>query len=244
MAFNISSFSSNIGRYGVLQNNKFAVFFMPPLPVSLNTFTDIGDIYNTFNTTRMIQMRTESARIPGVSIQSQDVKRYGTGVSQKMPHNAAFTDTSFTFVADRDSTIHRFFYAWLTNIVDFNGTTFFRNVPSYNVAYKDDIMTDIYIFVFDNSGNVSQLVTLYDAFPNSMNDVALDWGNTDTVMKITVGFTFREWSLNNVNSGIAGGLDFLVSAATSFFAQDTSYIMPSGMTETRDASAEISGGIV
>ena len=238
MSFNISSFSSNIGRYGVLQNNKFVVFFTPPLPIAFNTFSDIGDVFNTFNTARMIQLRSESARIPGVSIQSQDVKRYGVGVTQKMPHNAAFTDTSLTFVADRDSTIHRFFYSWLTNIVDFNGRSIFRNVPSYGVSYKDDITTDIYIFVFDNSGNVSELVTLYDAFPNSMNDVALDWGNTDTVMKITVGFTFREWSLNNVNSGIAAGLDFLVDAATSFFAQDTNYILP------QDASATISNGIV
>jgi hypothetical protein len=250
MAFNISEFSANIGRYGVLQNNKFLVFFTSPLPVKLGSFSDVGNILNTFSTERMIQLRAEQARIPGLTIQSTDNKRYGLGTPQKMPYNVSFTDTSFTFLADADSEIHRYFYSWMTSVVDFNGTTLFRRVPSFTVEYKQNYATDIYIFVFDNYGNITQIVTLYDAYPNSLNDVGLDWGNPNSLMKITVGFTYNGWTLNNVNSAIAGGLDFLVNLATDFFAQtNTNQNVNVGQDETTassnpDASAVISNGVV
>jgi hypothetical protein len=209
MAFNISEFSSNISRYGVLHQDKFLVFFVPPLGTNLSTFSDIGDLINTFSTTRIIQLRAQSAKLPGISIRATENVRYGVGVPQKMPYNAQFQDTAISFINDRESNISRYFYSWMTNIVDFNGTSNFRKVPSYTVGYKDDYVTDIYVFVFDEYGNISQVVTMYDAFPNSMNDVSLDWGSSNTLMKLNIGFTYKSWSMDNVNSALGSVADFI-----------------------------------
>lgn len=210
MAFNIEEFNSNISNYGVLQPNKFLVYFATPRSLA-GTFSNSGNPLFNMDTSYLMQMRAEQARIPGINIMTVDNNRYGLGVMQRMPFNAQFTDTNITFIADSKGEIYKYFYSWFTSIIDFNGSgssnmngTFMSNpMPSYTMGYKDDYVTDIYILVFDNAGNLAKQIVLYNAFPNTMNDINLDWGNTNSVMKITVGLTFKEWSMDVYdNSGI------------------------------------------
>jgi hypothetical protein len=129
-----------------------------------------------------------------------------------MPHNVQFSDISMTFVADQEGTIYRYFYSWINQIVDFNGSANFAGRSSYMLGYKDDYVTDIYIFVYDNYGNISKTITLYDAFPISMNEISLDWNATNTVMKINVNFSYKEWSVDNVNTAFGSTLDLILGA--------------------------------
>ena len=212
MAYNISEFKSNIGRYGIQPTNKFMTIMTAPLSISLSSFSAIADTFNTLAAERMIYLRSEQVKIPGVTIAASDNKRYGVGVQQKMPHNVQFSDISMTFVADQEGTIYRYFYSWINQIVDFNGTTNYGGRPSYMLGYKDDYVTDIYIFVYDNYGNISKTITLYDAFPISMNEISLDWNSTNTVMKINVNFSYKEWSIDNVNTAFGATLDLILGA--------------------------------
>lgn len=205
MPFNISEFSASIAEYGVLQNNKFLVYFASPRSIQDSSYNTQGDSGFSLNTERIIQMRAEQARLPGIVALTKDVNRFGVGVVQKMPFNAQFTDTSITFIADANAEIYKYFYSWITSIVDFNGSNTQRGVATYKVGYKDDYATDIQIIVFDNYGNMVKTVTLYEAYPNTMNDIPLDWNNNNTLMKITVGFTFKEWSIEGVNNSDQSG---------------------------------------
>ena len=92
----------------------------------------------------------------------------------------------------------------MNTIIDFGGSQKYRGEASYEVNYKDDYSTNIDIYVFDNTGGLTHTVTLFDAFPNSLNDINLDWGNQNSAMKITVGFTFRDWSLAPASGNILG----------------------------------------
>lgn len=183
-----------------------------PLTIDLSSFSALADTFNTLAAERMIYLRSEQVKIPGVTIVGSDNKRYGVGVQQKMPHNVQFSDISMTFVADQEGTIYRYFYSWINQIVDFNGTTNYAGRSSYMLGYKDDYVTDIYIFVYDNYGNVSKTITLYDAFPISMNEISLDWNATNTVMKINVNFSYKEWSVDNVNTAFGSTLDLILGA--------------------------------
>jgi hypothetical protein len=209
MAFNISSFSSNIGAYGVLPNSKFYVM-MPPSGVLMGTLQNTAELngegIDTAGLTRLMQFRAEQVRIPGLVLQTNDVRRYGLGVNEKMPHNAQFNDTSITFIADKNSSIYRYMYIWMTSIIDFAGTTTNLRNPVFTAEYKDNYVTDIDIFVFDQEGFLSKQVTLYDAYPNALNDISLDWGNQNSLMKITVGFTFKNWKVDSANITGGGGM--------------------------------------
>jgi hypothetical protein len=212
VAYNISEFKSNIGRYGIQPTNKFMTIMTAPLSINLSSFTVIADTFNTLSAERMIYLRSEQVKIPGVTIAGSDNKRYGVGVAQKMPHNVQFSDISMTFVADQEGIIYRYFYSWINQIVDFNGSVNYAGRSSYMVGYKDNYVTDIYIFVYDNYGNISKTITLYDAFPISMNEISLDWNQTNTVMKINVNFSYKEWSIDNVSTAFGSTLDLILGA--------------------------------
>lgn len=221
MAFNISSFNSNIGVYGVVPNNKFFVVITPPMEL-MGTLQEAamlrGEGVDTIGLARLMQFRAEQARLPGLLLQTNDVRRYGLGVVEKMPFNVQFTDTSFTFIGDKNGSIYRYMYLWLTSIVDFSGTRVNAGTPIFTTEYKDNYTADIDIFVFDNEGFLSKQVTLMDAYPNSLNDISLDWSNNNSVMKITAGFTFRTWKVNEADIVGGGGfvtLDSLVRAFSS-----------------------------
>jgi len=207
-SFNIAEFKGNISSGGILQNNKFVVFIPIPPFIFQTFFNDIGNALFNVTSSYNFLYRAEQASIPGISIQTQDVRRMGMGVAEKMPYNVAFQDTSISFLADSKGDIHRFFYSWLSNIANFKqsalGTIasafgFGSSGPSYEVDYKSNYATDIYIFVFDNVGNMVKTITLYDAYPVSLSETPLDWSSTNTAMKINVGITFKQWSLLGVN---------------------------------------------
>jgi len=183
-----------------------------PLSINLSSFTAIADTLNTLSAERMIYLRSEQVKIPGVAINASDNKRYGVGVNQKMPHTVQFTDISMTFLADQEGTIYRYFYSWINQVIDFNGSQNYAGRPSYRVGYKDDYTTDIYIFVYDNVGNISKTITLIDAFPISMNEISLDWNGQNTTMKISVNFAYREWTVDNVNTAFGSTLDLILGA--------------------------------
>ena len=212
MAYNISEFKSNIGRYGVMPTNKFLVVMTAPLNLNFNTFTDVGDLFNTLGVERMLYMRSEQVKVPGVTIQASDNKRYGMGVPEKMVHNAQFTDMTMTFLADKEGDIYRYFYSWINKIVDFNGTANYYGRPTYTVGYKDSYTTDIYIIVYDNEGKITKFITLYQAFPIAINEIGLDWNSVNTAMKIQVNISFKEFSVDNVNSALTGTLDYILGA--------------------------------
>ena len=212
MAYNISEFKSNIGRYGIQPTNKFMTIMTAPLNINLSSFSAIADTFNTLSAERMIYLRSEQLKIPGATIAASDNRRYGVGPVNKMPHNIQFNDTSMSFIADKEGTIFRYFYSWINQVVDFNGSVNYNGRSSYMLGYKDDYTTDIYILVYDNYGNISKTITLYEAFPLSMNEIALDWNGTNSVMKINVNFTFSEWSIDNVNTAFGSALDLILGA--------------------------------
>lgn len=207
MPFNIAEFSASVSQFGVLQPNKFIVYFSTPPALIANVIQQTGNVLSAFSSSYLVQMRAEQARLPGINLITTDNARYGVGVVQKMPSAVQFTDTSFTFVMDRNADLYTYFYAWMTEIVDFNGAgqilangqRLVSGAPSYLMGYKDGYTTDISIVIFDNTGAPVKVVTLYDAFPNSMNEIPLDWNTQNSLMKITMGFTFREWSMQDVS---------------------------------------------
>jgi hypothetical protein len=195
--FNINNFQSNISQYGVLQTNKFIVAFTSPLCMQGTS----GDNTPAINTERLVQVRAESVKIPGITLVQTDVNRYGPGPMQKMPFNAQFTANGITFISDRNGEIYKYFYKWLTSIFDFSGTAAQTNIgASYSTEYKDNYTTDLHIYVYDNSGNLVKDIVMYKAYPESMNEINLGWDANNQLMKITVSMSFRDWAMVGVDN--------------------------------------------
>jgi hypothetical protein len=135
-------------------------------------------------------------------MQVTPVNRYGYGPLQKFPYNANFTDTSMTFIADKDSLVWIFFYNWLNNVFAYSSADA-PNTESY-LNYRSNYMTDYAvdpkIHVYDSDGKLSTSVEMFDFYPISMNDISLGWGDNNQLKRITVTFTFRHWRFTNVTT--------------------------------------------
>ena len=205
--FNIKEFKAYLNNTGTLPTNRF--FVEIPVPrVLLNSEVVVNNTRRPqVQFTQDLQFRAESVRTPGVTLLFDQVNRYGIGPTQKFPHNANFTDTSISFIADKDSLVWIFFYNWLNNIFSYTGYDYMSNDDASALRYRANYMSDyavsVYIHVYDYDGKPSTNVELIDAYPVSINDVNLAWDTTNTLMRVTVTFAFRHWRLTNVNTSDA-----------------------------------------
>jgi hypothetical protein len=136
-----------------------------------------------------------------------------------MPINARFTDVPVTFIADSYGELYKYFYSWMTKVFDFNGSDGqnFSSAPSYLVEYKENYVTDIYVVVYNNSGMPTHTFVMYDAYPNAINEVPLSWGDQNSLMKITVNFTFKEWAIEAFSSSQVGFFQSLIQGNINTF---------------------------
>lgn len=180
MTFNIANFSAHINDLGTVQTNKFRVEIGRPRALLR------ANIDQTY------QYRASSVRIPGVNFDMQNVNRYGVGPLQKFPTNVNFTDVDVTFLDTRVNALWKYFTIWMNVIFDYTGQSG-GSQAAYSVEYKTNYVTDVNIYVYENSGGLVNKITLKDAFPVSLNDVNLSWNENNRLYEFTTRFTFKEW---------------------------------------------------
>jgi len=180
MTFNIANFSAHINDLGTVQTNKFRVEIGRPRALPR------ANIDQTY------QYRASSVRIPGVNFDMQNTARYGVGPLQKFPTNVNFTDIDITFLDTGVNALWKYFTIWMNVIFDYTGQSG-GSQASYSVEYKINYVADVNIYVYENSGNLVNKITLKDAFPVSLNDVSLSWSENNRLYEFTTRFTFKEW---------------------------------------------------
>jgi len=149
---------------------------------------------------------SESANLPGVSLATTDVRRYGYGPTERKPYAPIFVDTTITFLVDNKGVVQSFFYKWINSIVKFdtvvggNGSVFNnRLINPFEVNYKDDYSSDIIITTVDDSNNDIVNVRYTKAFPIFMGDISLGWNDTDSVARLPITFTYYNWKIEAIN---------------------------------------------
>lgn len=183
---NIENFRSEINKNGVLKTNKFLVKINPPNSLKGRD-------------TRPIELRCDNIQWPGVSFATLDTPpRAGYGATEVIPYAPIFEDITMTFIVDKNSETHRFFYNWMNTVINMKsiGQSLLQK-GAYEVGYKDAYSTDININVYDDQGvedkNKVMMATLYRAFPRTMPSFDLSWANNDEIMKLNVQFTYTDY---------------------------------------------------
>lgn len=187
--FDIAQFRAYINNVGVLKPNKFLVRIFSP-----RGFASLPDY---FNTARQLEFWCEAANVPGVQIQTHDVRRYGYGPTEKKPVSPVFTDVRCSFFADGEGQIWTFFQQWLRLINNYDMSDGIRSSTlvqqPFELAYKHEYVSDIHIISYDEAGNEKIHVVLQEAFPIFVGDIQLNWQDNNQIMRIPVTFTFFNW---------------------------------------------------
>lgn len=158
------------------------------------------------NNARTLSFLCESANLPGVSLATSEIRRYGYGPVERKPYAPIFVDTTMTFLADASGVVQKFFYKWMNGIVKFDempygpvGQAGFNTIAPFEVNYKEQYARDILITTVDESNNDIVNVRLRDAYPIFMGDINLGWGDTDSISRLPITFTYFNWKIEKIN---------------------------------------------
>ena len=126
----------------------------------------------------------------------------------------------------------------MNKIFDFSGSSYESNIgASYATEYKDNYVTDLHVYVYDNSGNQVNDIVMYRAFPESINDINLSWNDNNNLMKITVSISYRDWAMVGVSNSTNNGAQNASSNPFSSFAGDPSSAPPSIDSKAQSTTA-------
>jgi hypothetical protein len=176
MAGNINDFKSSFTK-DLARTNRFDVNI--PIPLTLIRY---------ISSAKSLTYRCENAQLPGRTFATTEQKTYGP--VEKFPYQTTFNDIDLTFIIEDDMNQKVFFDAWLNYIN-----------PQYNnnFRYKSDFSTIITVNQYDVTGKLSYSVDLVDAYPISMNQLDLSWGD-DGYHKLSVSFAYTYWKNNSIQA--------------------------------------------
>ncbi|QMP83950.1 MAG: hypothetical protein [Caudoviricetes sp.] len=206
MSFNINRLKQNINDFGYIKNNKFEVFVQSPRMFQNSRLNINGRQTSVNDLNNLHRFRIEQVNVPGVSLLSSDVNRYGIGPTQKMPYNAQFMDITFSVLVDRNTDLWDFWYNWVNSIFNFNGQEpSARNfntggrIPTYTTKYKDDYTSVMMILMYNDLGQTVKTINLYDAFPSSIAAIPLAWNDGTSLMRLALSITYSTYTIVGSN---------------------------------------------
>jgi hypothetical protein len=171
MAGSISAFKSSFTT-DLARPSRFDVIIPVPFILIGSPIVD----------SRNLTYRCENAQLPGRTTATADQKTYGP--IEKFPYLATYNDIDISFYVDDDMKQKYLFDAWFDYI-----NPYLNN----NYSYKDEYATTLTINQYNVSNQKTYSVDLYEAFPIAVNQMDLDWGNTDGLHKISVTFAYTYW---------------------------------------------------
>lgn len=176
----LQKFVSLIKTEALSRSSRFEVIITPPKGVNIPA----ADL-------ERLSLLATSASLPGLNIEVRDLKIYGPVYPRPVTMDFGGT-MSITFLQDRNLQTRNFFQKWLFTVVDPN---------SFNVSYQQNYASDgITVTQLDQADGKTYSYQFLEAFPISLSQSTLDYGNTEFV-KFTVEFRYRKWRAIPINQG-------------------------------------------
>lgn len=168
-------------QYDIGRNAYFDVQLFPPKGVAL--------------TTEPLQYLCHTAELPGESTATISRKIYG--VVEKFPIMTGYNDITLSFyVRGSEFDVVRYnILKWLTYATG-RGSALNSGETTYNVAYKQDIVSDIVITHYSVSGKKLTSCKLINAFPLAISETPLNWSMANQAMALNVTFAYTEYTYN------------------------------------------------
>lgn len=192
--------TSNINTFSGMRDNLAEVQIAFP---SLDTVTVAGtgtpnSVRSESIADRLIPFYAESVNLPGVNIITGSTRPYGFGPNVPYARDVSFNDVAVTFIGDGAGAILKQFTKWMNGIVKFDDylspvipegpvTPFFFRYKQQYVA------KEFKIIAHNESRDQVAVYYLEDAFPTSISDINMSWGNTNQLARFTVNFTYTRW---------------------------------------------------
>lgn len=107
------------------------------------------------------------------------------GSSFKAPYTTTYQGVGFTFRLSGDLSERKYFETWQGKMA---------NIKANTMKFYDTFVADVYLFQLDSKGNTTYQVTLKEAYPATVGEVAYSYAAANEIAKCTVTMAFRHWT--------------------------------------------------
>lgn len=209
--FDIGQFRAELYLNGILKNNRFLLYFMPP--ASMNNWYATSNSTGNLdpesleedraegkNDVRFLTTRCDAATIPGVNFFTTDnIRRYGYGQLERRPYLPTFNPITISFVVDRNAAVIKYFTEWQQRIVNYDrtGVSGIRNPNTpYFLSYKDDYICErMQIYLYDEKTQKVVTVNLHEVYPLSSTDLNLTWDEASGPLRFSVTLQYTDFAI-------------------------------------------------
>lgn len=152
----------------------------------------------------------ESAQLPGLTYQTDEIRTSGYGNIEKRPYTTIFQDVPLNFFCDADGRVMRFFHTWQQSVFNYNGrmspfAVTERRVGRYTFAYPSEYFGTIDINVMNETSGSIIRYTLHEAYPITVSDVQVSWNNSDQILLLPVTIAYSYWTTTDIDQGTLDG---------------------------------------
>ena len=177
--YDVGKFSSKIASSGLASPNKFEVVFTR-IPVEVKGV----------DATTQLSIMCDQCSLAGRDVQAQLDLQYG--IRRQVVYNApAYTPLSLSFICTDNMNEKRILDVWNNKCVNTTG--------NFQVAYYDDYIGHLDVFVLDRSGKKRTYHMHYhEVYPKTVTAVELNHGTTNAALRVTAEMQYAYWSTSDI----------------------------------------------
>ena len=178
--FDVSNFSSRIAAKGLASPNKFEVIF-----------TNIPGARNGADDLMQLNLMCDQVSLAGRDVQAILDLQYG--VRRQVVYNApAYTPLSLSFLCTDKMDEKRILDEWNNKCVPVEG--------GFHVAYYDDYVGHLDVYVLDRSGkHRTYHMHYHEVYPKTVTAVELNHGTTNATLRVTAEIQYAFWTTNSIH---------------------------------------------
>ena len=176
----VANFSSRIASSGLASPNKFEV-----------EFTSIPGTNGGDKT--QLNLMCDQCSLAGRDVQAVLDIQYG--VRRQVVYNApAYTPLSLSFICTDNMEEKRILDKWNNKCVDVK--------KGFNVAYYDDYIGHVDIYVLDRSGkHRTYHMHYHEVYPKTVTAIELNHGTTNAALRVTAEIQYAFWTTSDIHLG-------------------------------------------
>ena len=180
--FSVANFSSKIASSGLASPNKFEV-----------VFTRIPITVKGVDPTTQLSIMCDQCSLAGRDVQAILDLQYG--IRRQVVYNApSYTPLSLSFICTDNMNEKRILDKWNNKCVSTTG--------NFHVAYYDDYVGHLDVYVLDRSGKRRTYHMHYhEVYPKTVTAVELNHGTTNATMRVTAEMQYAFWTTNSIHVG-------------------------------------------
>ena len=180
--FNVEKFSSKIASSGLASPNKFEVEFTR-IPREAGGTAELTQL----------SLMCDQCSLAGRDVQAMLDLQYG--VRRQVVYNAPqYTPLSLSFICTDNMDEKRILDKWNNKCVN--------TTKGFDVAYYDDYVGHLDVYVLDRSGKTRTYHMHYhEVYPKTVTAVEMNHGTTNATMRVTAEIQYAFWTTNSIHIG-------------------------------------------